>query len=215
LDALRDVEPAYRKEEALRWLYFDEGLSQYDIADLYDVSVSTISYWFDKHDISTETHGSFQITDQGSDATDYPRWREYVDGEQYWHRLARINVFVVSEPADVAEADEVHHRFPTGVAIDVPSNLEPLDSEEHRGITHPSQTDDPDEIDTATAPEEVGIGKSEVPLSAVEGLHRSRLELPPHPADETPTPEKYQRNPGEPNGGLVDADGDAPATSIP
>jgi len=45
---------AHQKEEYLRGLYFIEGLSQREIADEYEVDVSTINYWFDKHGIETD-----------------------------------------------------------------------------------------------------------------------------------------------------------------
>lgn len=48
-----DAEPAYRNDELLRYLYQEEELSTYEIADRLDCHSSTIRKWMEKNDVPT------------------------------------------------------------------------------------------------------------------------------------------------------------------
>ena len=41
----------YKKADVLKELYVERDLSQYQIADRYDVTQPTVWYWLDHHDI--------------------------------------------------------------------------------------------------------------------------------------------------------------------
>lgn len=47
-------EPPYRDEDTLRQLYCEQGLTLEEISDKFDVSVSTIWTWVDRHGIETK-----------------------------------------------------------------------------------------------------------------------------------------------------------------
>jgi len=58
---------SYQDKEWLKQKYHKEGLNQSEIADICDVSRSTIGRWMDKHDIETRNTGQ----PSGDDHPDY------------------------------------------------------------------------------------------------------------------------------------------------
>jgi len=59
-DAYADADTPWRDEETLRELYFEEGMTQQEIADELDCGGPTVSQWFQRHDIETRSSSTWQ-----------------------------------------------------------------------------------------------------------------------------------------------------------
>lgn len=127
------VEPWKDKQTLVR-LYHEEGKSQYDIAARFDVSQPTIGYWMDELDIDTrqpsdrecqdvyfnESDGYFQLLVPGGDDT----------VSIYQHQLVALVDHRIEEV--FGDGRVVHHEINSSVALDLPANLTPMFSGEHR-----------------------------------------------------------------------------------
>ena len=120
----------YHDPEVLRKLYHEEGLSQAQIGDKFDVSKNTISKWMSKSGVDADKHPqkkTYAPIHMMSDG--YMHWKSYHRGSQetaFVHRL----VAVAEHGVDAVAGMDVHHK--NGVPWDNrPENLEVLSHAEH------------------------------------------------------------------------------------
>lgn len=135
------LEP-YKDEERLHELYHQRGWSQYQIADHFNVTQQTVSYWMNQLGIETKEPNksiSRSIREDGKVQYHVP------DGDGgrsrfYRHQLVCLlaededGSWHVEDPFDVIGRDGelvVHHGMNCLVALDVPENLEAMTPEEH------------------------------------------------------------------------------------
>ena len=102
------TDKSYKNEEILRSLYWDDGLSQASIGDMYGVNRKTIGYWMDKHEIDTRTHkkdipGHFDIR------RGYARFRVTVGGDEKSVKIHRL-LAVAKYGFDKVKNKVVHHK---------------------------------------------------------------------------------------------------------
>ncbi len=123
------TEAPYKDPDLLQKLYWEEGMSQYDIADAIGCDRSTVARWMDNLDVEsrkpTSERPSQFLTNQG-----YERWNSTVDGvtkEVTVHRLLAVAKYGF----DAVCGMDVHHR--NSIKWDNRSdNIELLDPKEHR-----------------------------------------------------------------------------------
>ncbi|WP_256544824.1 hypothetical protein [Halobellus inordinatus] len=138
----------YQDPEILRDLYHDEGLSQSEIADRFDVHRTTITHWMNKHDIETrppmgdrEPKDVYRIVD-GDEKVQYLERNNELGHLVYRHQLVALLEY---DPEDVFHPDtHIHHLMGAPAAVDVPENLTVLDAREHiKRHAEGTATDDP------------------------------------------------------------------------
>jgi transposase-like protein len=127
--SMLDREKGYRDEDVLRELYWSEGLTQGEIADVFDTHQAVISEWMRRHDVQTRskrrgpTH--LRINDGG-----YECWEVGSLGKQVSVPVHRLLMIAEHGFEAVTEADVVHHR--NGIPWDNrPENLELMGNAEH------------------------------------------------------------------------------------
>lgn len=114
----------YRNRERLAELYEEEGLTQYEIADRFDVAQSTISKWVRRFDLEPPaTPASYYTHPNG-----YELWA--TDGTSALvHRLCAVAWF--DEQLFVTDDDlHVHHDIPIPW-LNTEDNLDVLHRDEH------------------------------------------------------------------------------------
>jgi len=131
----------YRNEQTLRRMYWGERMSLSEIADHFDVVISTIERWMKKNDVERrsdgrrypfQTHASYRIDDMG-----YGQWRHKYKGKE---RSVRVHqLLAVAEGEDPHEIfggeNHVHHK--NGVRWDNrPENIELLTATGHTSEHH-------------------------------------------------------------------------------
>lgn len=188
----------HREKPVLERLYWEYGYSQTEIGEMFGLTGASISYWMRKHGIGTRVnHGGFDIPHREEKA-EYGRIRIPPAEEDAVHRyevkehqlIALLNGESREKVLDDEGTHVIHHRLPTKVAINLPEVVEVVTPAEHKAITHPR--DLPDDVehweaDTASTLEEIDFERSGVPVDAVKGLHRSRLNpSDPEAAGESP-----------------------------
>lgn len=122
-------------------MYVEQGFTQQEIAEKYDVHQTTVSNWLDKYGVDTGGQYSGLLNDRVEyagfnpcDASGYERWRcwnrEKEDNEQvYVHRLLAVSEFGF----DAVAGRHVHHE--NGCPFDNrPENIELVTNSEHRTI---------------------------------------------------------------------------------
>jgi hypothetical protein len=176
----------HRSEAVLRHLYYEQGLTQAEIAERLDVCQGTVCEWMDRNDISTTVgYGSYSIPNRVKKETErfiYPTFRIHIEGNQIelkGHQLAAL----IDSPVDevFGEGRVCHHRLPSQTALNVAENVETMSTGEHQGIVHPDGSDGnvtPEEADTASTLDDIGWEQSGVPADAARGLHGSQVILP-------------------------------------
>jgi len=117
--------------KTLRKLYWDEGLSAREIAEMSNVTSGGIVNQMENHNIQRRSHSKalsnsyagFETSVQG-----YERWRDHVSGEQVKvHRLVAVAQFGFDKIKD----KHIHHK--NGIRWDNrPSKLEPLTPRDHQ-----------------------------------------------------------------------------------
>lgn len=142
----------YRQEETLKRLYWDEDMTQAEIASEYGVSVATISRNMAKHGIENRGHGRSGREHYGFVERARFQTKPSNGGYEVWvddtgphevlvHRLACVAWY----GWDVVVGDtECHHE--NGVSWDNrQANLTPLSQEDHRRH-HAEQMHDEDRL---------------------------------------------------------------------
>lgn len=144
----------YHDEDVLRELYFDEGMSQMDIADTFEVDPQTIRYWFDNHDIERPPIGV-----AGQEARRVPRATYYTTKSGYervsapvgyeTHSVPVHRLVMVSEHGfDAVKGRVVHHM--NGIPWDNrPENLQLMTDSDHKSL-HAKMRNADDESDDTT-----------------------------------------------------------------
>ena len=139
---MSETEHPWRDESILREKYREEGMTMEELADLWDVSTSTLSKWINRFGIRTGGRGAgdpykvpIHITEHG-----YVRVQEEslgtVDRFQL-HRLVAVAEYGIEEVAE----NHVHHK--NNIKWDNrPSNLEIIDPEKH-GRIHAQESNTP------------------------------------------------------------------------
>lgn len=134
------LEP-YKNETRLRELYHEQGLTQYEIAERFGIDQSTVSYWFDKLGIQTESQKFYRSKNPNGHLQ-----LQSENGESvYVHQMVAL---LEHDPERVFHDDtHVHHLMAAPHAVDLPENLEVLDAGEHaRRHAHGTATDDPEKV---------------------------------------------------------------------
>jgi predicted XRE-type DNA-binding protein len=125
--------------DTLRRLYWDEGMSQAEMAEVLPVTQSGVKYWMNKHDIETKTaeqaaaescranSANYTLNNRG-----YHVWRSRENGREIAVGIHRL--LAVAEGADPYEiftgGTHVHHK--NSIPWDNrPDNIEPLDAKKH------------------------------------------------------------------------------------
>src|SRR6056297_974458 len=115
----------YQSKETLERLYFEQGLSQYDIADRFGISQPTVSYWFDQYDIRGETQNFYRV-----EKPDGKLQLQTPSGETvYCHQVVALQDYSISEVFH--EDTHVHHLMGSGESVDLPEKLDVLHGGEH------------------------------------------------------------------------------------
>jgi transposase-like protein len=119
----------YKNESVLRKLYWGDGMTMQEIADDFDISLSTVQYWMDKHSISRKPkYPTCAYSARGG----YPRWDcKNPDGPDYIfiHRLLAVAEYGVDE----VKNKHVHHK--NGIKWDNrPENIEILPEHDHMSL---------------------------------------------------------------------------------
>jgi DNA-binding transcriptional regulator LsrR (DeoR family) len=102
-------------EELLNELYHEEGLTQAEIGEKFDVTASTVSHYMKKHEIKTSAH---RVTDE---RLEDPEWLEekYIEEDMTMQAIADIvgcsdgtvmrrlrKHGIIEEPSDEEDEDE-------------------------------------------------------------------------------------------------------------
>ena len=134
---------AYRDEETLRELYWDEGMTLKEIADKFDTGNTTINTWMKKNGIDRRTAAQDKPVHYRTDDSGYEKWRHDTNGTQYNLAVHRL-VMVAEEGFDAVEGMHVHHK--NEIPWDNrPSNLELMEMKEHMSHHHSLDISDVDE----------------------------------------------------------------------
>lgn len=135
-------EREYIDEELLRNLHHEKEMSTAEIADEFDVTRQTISYWLKKFDIELIDYTSYQIPkfslscDNSNGYIGYPVWRGCDGRIVLVHRLVLVAEGL--DPHDVYANKNMNTHHRNGHKADNrPSNLELVDRKEH-GKRHTS-----------------------------------------------------------------------------
>jgi hypothetical protein len=141
LKPIESIEP-WHDEETLRYLYHEREMTQTEIAEMFEVTPGTISYWLDKHDIDAR-----YAEWEGRTGRNNPNWVEYasyaVDGYAIWTsrntdgNVDRVQVHqllacVENDPYDVFSGDTHVHHVNTHPWDNRIENLEVLNNSDHR-----------------------------------------------------------------------------------
>lgn len=126
------MDKKYKNGKLLERLYYKKGMNQKQIAKHIGCPVSTLSYWFKKHDIDTGNNSTTPAHHTFDQTTGYEKWRVRVFGERKTvmvHHL--ILVSEGEEPTKVfSDKYDTHHK--NGHRFDNrPRNLELMEREEH------------------------------------------------------------------------------------
>lgn len=138
------AEPAYRDEDVLRELYWEEEMSLKEIGEKFGVNNTTINDWMKRNDIERRTPNHKKPVHHRIGDSGYEKWRHSTHGTQYVVFVHRLQM-VAEEGFDAVEGMEVHHK--NCVTWDNrPSNLELVTTEEHNEITSQQMSVDPADV---------------------------------------------------------------------
>jgi len=124
----------WKQEQTLVQLYHEQGLSQYDIADKFDVTQPTIGYWMNELDVDTRQSAS-ELDSGDVWGGECDGYRQYlvpdVDGTAsvYEHQLTALLDHSIEEV--FGDGQVVHHWLDSQVAVDLPANLELMSASNH------------------------------------------------------------------------------------
>lgn len=178
--AIRDTigSRGYRNESVLRHLYYEDGLTQREIAAEFDVSERTVWRWMNKHGIQRRGPDHYRLPSPSDASYPYPFiWMDDcgVDRLVYEHQL--VALAAGADPENLfGGAWEVHHRLPLP-QLNLPENVEVLPKSEHQNITHPTEAEVPDAAETADTLDEIGFEQSGVPLDALDVTPAGYLDV--------------------------------------
>lgn len=79
-DIQTDKDRAYRDKDVLERLYWQEGLNQKEIADIFSVNKATIWRWMDKFDMDTRDNTERQVADKRLLDEDWLREKYHGEG---------------------------------------------------------------------------------------------------------------------------------------
>jgi hypothetical protein len=126
----------YKDADTLRELYCKKKMSDSEIADLFDVTRGTITYWRDKHGIdgwSPEEYASHRPASLRTTTLGYEAWDASTNNETivcYVHRLLAV---AEGGLGAIDKDTEIHHK--NGVPWDNrPENIETLNTSDHRRV---------------------------------------------------------------------------------
>lgn len=130
----------WKNPDRLDELYHEEGHSQYDISERFDISQPTVAYWMNKFDIKARPpmhehdprgiyrcqrisgRAQFFITDVGGDTED-----QVVSF--YESNLVALQNDTIGDTMD--DDNDVDHKLNSPLHINLPENLRVMDSAEH------------------------------------------------------------------------------------
>jgi len=132
----------WQDKEKLQELYYNRGLSLYEIAEKLGCSQPTVKNWMDRYDLERRSVSEALSGKRSNKANykhplrdneQYPCWQasdgKYDVEKVYVHRLLAVAEYGFGE----LEGKEVHHK--NGVKWDNrPSNIAPIDQSSHRRI---------------------------------------------------------------------------------
>lgn len=137
---------AWKDEETLRRLYWDEGMTLEEIGNELGCSMSTVSGWMqrlgvDRIKTPDEKPAYYDISKNG-----HPRWKSKHNGTTYSLKVHQL--LLIAEGADpykVFSGGEYHTHHKNGVPWDNrPENLELLTASEHLKEHHEEREHGPD-----------------------------------------------------------------------
>ncbi|AXG08615.1 hypothetical protein [Haloplanus rubicundus] len=145
------VEP-WKDEDRLRRLYHEEGKSQYEIANQFDIKQPTVKYWMNKFGIDTrpsnrekDRQSIYRFVDDDGKIMLLERDDEGVNYLVYIHQVVALEDFHAKDV--FKKGNDVHHLLGSPHAIDVPENLTVLSKSEHvRQHAEGTATDDPETV---------------------------------------------------------------------
>lgn len=149
---------SYKDPDELERLYWEEGMSQSEIADKLNCGQSTINRWMDRFGITKREHSeavsngypegrdhhnwveraTLTVTGKG-----YYEWREEVGGDKKSVRVSRL-LAVAEYGIDTVKDREVHHKLGSAGSrsmFDFHENIELLSPEEHGRITRQAEVE--------------------------------------------------------------------------
>jgi len=124
----------WKDKQTLERLYHEQGLSQYDIADRFEVTQPTIGYWMAELDVDTRQSAS-ELDCGDVWYSECDGYHQYlipdVDGavSLYEHQLTALLDHSIEEV--FGDGQVVHHLLDSQVAVDLPVNLEVMSVESH------------------------------------------------------------------------------------
>lgn len=136
------VEP-WKDKERLEVLYYEQDLTQYEIADKFGVEQPTIHYWMNQFDLLEPERDFYVVEVEGGKVQIHPAATD--EQVVYVHQLVAL---LDHEPEDVfGEDTHVHHLMAAPHAVDIPENLVVWDAGTHiRRHAEGIATDDPEKV---------------------------------------------------------------------
>lgn len=129
----------YQNKEILEKLYIEDNMTQSEIADKFGCSVSTLSYWFNKHGIKTRGAEYYQkrqpVSHRFDDTTGYEKWRTSINNERCTVMVHHLILISEGHDPHIVFSDEYdthhknNHRFDNR-----PENLELIEKSKHGKI---------------------------------------------------------------------------------
>lgn len=123
------TEKPYRDADLLEKLYWEEDMSQLDIADELDCSVGTVSEWMNKLNIEAQKP-TYERPPNFCSPNGYERWQTRIGGEIKHVKVHRL-LAVAEFGQDAIKGKDVHHK--NRITWDNrPKNIEVKDPKEHK-----------------------------------------------------------------------------------
>jgi hypothetical protein len=125
----------HRYKCVLEFLYWSANFTQPDIAERYGITQQSVSGLFKRKGVKASQYESGPLSSHLIEGPiPYRVWFPSVDDCQrtgvYGHQLVAL---LNHEPEAVfGENTEIHHKLNSGMALDLPANIEVVSTEEHR-----------------------------------------------------------------------------------
>ncbi len=129
-------DPEYRDPDVLEELYHGQELSTREIADRYDISYETVTYWMDKHGIDRrdrkEAAERALSTGHVAYRTNHCGYEEWTNSDQSKNRMFVHRLLAIAEHGfDAVAGMDVHHK--NWIKWDNRTeNIDVLDPSEHQ-----------------------------------------------------------------------------------
>ena len=123
--ATTELQP-YKDPQVLEELYIEDGHTQAEIGDFYNIDQSTVSYWLDKYGIEREERDLYRSE------SDDGRIQYTVPEEETRFYQYQLNALLDYGTNEVFNPfTHVHHLMAGPYAVDLPANLRVMNRKEH------------------------------------------------------------------------------------